>query len=133
MGVFQCNVFDNHIFQGPCGVAEEVVAPQVEQQPAGRVYAPVRKRKPGRLVFLERELIEQHERRKELEQQKVRLERRRAGDEVRRTKELGETVAALGALQRIIGQIEADIAAEMALIRMDDEDAIITIVAATIH
>ena len=107
--------------------------PTPEPGGAGRIYAPVRKRKPERLVFLERELLEQIERRNDLEQQKRQIKRLEAKEFAARESEYRGVVAALAALQPVIAQIEADIATEIAMRRLDDEDAIIAIVAATIH
>jgi hypothetical protein len=104
--------------------AEEAPAPEprpeVEPTAAGRIYAPTRRRKPRRLVFLEDELLEQ------LERQQA-LERKAAAEE-------GPAIdAAMADLERVnaaVARLEMAIAEEEA--HLDDEEAM-TIILRTIH
>lgn len=121
------------------GEAEEqpevVVQPQQPQsQPAGGVYAPLRKRKPRRIVFLEQELLDQHERLKGLEQQRVAQERRAHSQNEDRAatadQALARTIEQTETIRVAIAQLEAEIAHEMAL--RDDEDAM-SVILRTLH
>jgi hypothetical protein len=93
--------------------------PQVESTAAGRIYAPTRRRKPRRLVFLEQELLEQLEKQQAAERQ-VELER----------PSLEAAVAELEQVNAAVARLEMAIADEEA--RFDDEEAM-AIILRTIH
>lgn len=121
---------------------EQPQAPQ--PQPAGGVYAP-RKRKPERLVFLEREILEKREREQERRAELKRLaqeaqartlievQAERAQIEQRRF----AIEAEIQELQTAISAIQQKIAFEIELqqqIEQDEEDAIaVILMAATLH
>ena len=131
MGVFQCNVFQNNVFQGPCEIA--VVVP--EPQPAGGrapSYQPPRRPKGfrRRIQFLEQELLDALE-----EQQKLETRRTTQESKARETRDdavpraLLRTIERLDALKPIITQLELAIAQEQAMWQ-DDEDAMQAIMSA---
>lgn len=117
-------------------------APAVVPQPAGGVYAPVRKRKPTRLVFLEQEIREKLERERELKAlikategraREAQAEEIRQGD-LAAIKALDRNIQELYALQATIAALQMEIAQFIKLQEeQDEDDAITVIIAATLH
>ena len=134
MGIFACEIFQESVFDtGPCdGIVAER---RPEQQPAGRVYAPVRKRKPERLVFLERELVAKHERERELQR---RAQQAQIAAAEAKADERAFIEAEAASINAELRQIEAAIAGLIREIQLqierDEDDAIAAILmVATLH